>query len=75
MHSRQVAGILDRVALRGIDVQVRVHNPGGHSRGVASAELDGALVDPAKIPLVDDGAVHVVVVTMGPRDAASGSTS
>ncbi len=59
----------------GSTYQVRVHNPGGHSRGVASAELDGALVDPAKIPLVDDGAVHSVVVTMGPRDSASGSTS
>jgi cyclic beta-1,2-glucan synthetase len=45
--------------------EIRVANPGHTSRGVASASLDGAPVEPQSIPLVDDGAVHQLVVTMG----------
>jgi cyclic beta-1,2-glucan synthetase len=45
--------------------EIRVENPGRTNRGVAAALLDGARVDPQTIPLVDDGAVHQLHVTMG----------
>jgi hypothetical protein len=37
------------------------------SRGVTHAELDGAPIagTPARIPLADDGATHLVRVTLG----------
>ena len=35
--------------------EIAVSNPERRCRGVAEAELDGAPVDPAAIPLVDDG--------------------
>jgi len=42
-----------------------VSNPGHVSSGVEHAELDGAPVDAAAIPLVDDGGTHDVNVTLG----------
>jgi cyclic beta-1,2-glucan synthetase len=46
--------------------EIAVQNPQGVSRGVALAELDGkALEGPARVPLVDDGAVHKVRVVLG----------
>jgi cyclic beta-1,2-glucan synthetase len=49
-----------------------VFNPQRRSRGIASATLDGAAVDPANIPLIDDGAVHEVIAVMGAqRDATT----
>jgi cyclic beta-1,2-glucan synthetase len=42
-----------------------VENPARRSRGVASVVLDGAKVNPAAIPLVDDGRTHRVQVVMG----------
>jgi cyclic beta-1,2-glucan synthetase len=51
---------------RSATYQVRVNNPSGVSRGVASVNLDGKIVvDRANIPLVDDGAAHRVIVEMG----------
>jgi len=47
------------------DYEIRVDNPGHASRGIAEAVLDGAPVDARSIPLVDDGAVHRLQVTMG----------
>jgi cyclic beta-1,2-glucan synthetase len=47
---------------------ISVSNPERRCRGVASAELDGAPVSAAAIPLVDDGAVHVVRIVLGPKD-------
>ena len=44
---------------------IRVDNPGHSNRGVAAAVLDGARVEPQAIPLVDDGAVHHLHVTLG----------
>ena len=44
---------------------ITVENPGRRNRGVAEAWLDGAPTDAGAIPLVDDGAVHRVVVVMG----------
>jgi cyclic beta-1,2-glucan synthetase len=54
--------------------KIGIANPHGTTRGVASIELDGiSLVTifdgnptvPAKLPLVDDGAVHRVRVVLG----------
>ena len=44
---------------------VTVQNPDHVSRGVASAEIDGTPVDPAAMPLVDDGATHHVTIVLG----------
>ena len=48
-------------------VRVKVENPNGFSRGVASAKLDGiSLVQrPIRVELIDDGRVHELVVTLG----------
>ncbi len=46
---------------------ISVTNPGHHCRGIAEAELDGQAVDPAAIPLVDDGATHQVRLVVGER--------
>jgi cyclic beta-1,2-glucan glucanotransferase len=51
---------------RSATYQIRVNNPSGVSRGVASVNLDDKIVvDRANIPLVDDGAAHRVIVEMG----------
>ncbi len=51
---------------RSATYQIRVNNPSGVSRGVASVSIDGkTVVDRANIPLVDDGAAHRVIVEMG----------
>jgi cyclic beta-1,2-glucan synthetase len=51
---------------RSATYQIRVNNPSGVSRGVASLNLDGKLlVDRANISLVDDGAAHQVLVVLG----------
>jgi cyclic beta-1,2-glucan synthetase len=44
-----------------------VENPDGVSRGVAAAELDGAAIvtRPLSLPLIDDGAVHQLLVRLG----------
>jgi cyclic beta-1,2-glucan synthetase len=44
---------------------ISVANPDHLCRGVAQAELDGEAVDPAVIPLVDDGATHRVRAVLG----------
>ncbi|MGE5742312.1 MAG: GH36-type glycosyl hydrolase domain-containing protein, partial [Gemmatimonadota bacterium] len=45
--------------------EIFVANPDHRCRGIAQAELDGEAVDPAAIPLVDDGATHRVRVVLG----------
>jgi len=45
--------------------EIQVHNPDRRSRGVVRAELDGAPVDPAAIPIQDDGKPHAVSVVLG----------
>jgi cyclic beta-1,2-glucan synthetase len=50
--------------------EITVENPGRRNSGVAEARLDGTRVDPRRIPLVDDGAVHLVRVVMGEETAA-----
>jgi cyclic beta-1,2-glucan synthetase len=46
---------------------IRVENPYGVSRGIASVEVDGALQPTDDIPLTDDGARHTVRVVLGTR--------
>jgi cyclic beta-1,2-glucan synthetase len=46
---------------------IDVVNPERRSRGVASAVLDGASVDPGTIPLSDDGDLHHLKITLGPE--------
>jgi cyclic beta-1,2-glucan synthetase len=51
----------------GTAYEISVSNPERRCRGIADAELDGSAVDPAAIPLVDDGATHRVRVVVGER--------
>ena len=46
---------------------IAVVNPHGQNRGVARVELDGTVLMGARssIPPVDDGATHLVRVTLG----------
>jgi cellobiose phosphorylase len=55
----------------GSTYRIEVTNPARRSRGVARALHDGRLVDPRRIPLVDDGATHRVEVVLGEPDPAS----
>jgi cyclic beta-1,2-glucan synthetase len=48
---------------------IEVENPERKCRDVASAELDGTLVDASAIPLKDDGIPHRVRVVLGTRPA------
>lgn len=52
---------------RSAQVRIKVENPNGFSRGVASAQLDGiSLVQrPLRVELIDDGRVHELLVTLG----------
>jgi cyclic beta-1,2-glucan synthetase len=45
--------------------EITVSNPTRRCRGVGKATLDGAPVDPAAIPLVDDGRIHDVQIVLG----------
>src|SRR6185503_3632737 len=45
--------------------EIVVENPERQNCGVAEAELDGVEVNAGSVPLVDDGRVHKVRVTMG----------
>jgi cellobiose phosphorylase len=45
--------------------EITVENPERKNRGVAEAVLDGARVNPHSIPLIEDGQVHHLRVTMG----------
>ncbi len=42
-----------------------VSNPEHRCGGIASAELDGVVVDAGAIPLEDDGAHHEVTIVLG----------
>jgi cyclic beta-1,2-glucan synthetase len=45
--------------------RISVENPEREQRGVRSATFDGAPVDAAAVPLLDDGREHEVVIVMG----------
>jgi cyclic beta-1,2-glucan synthetase len=63
--------------------EITIENPAGRSRGVATVELDGRLIDPEAIVCPDDGGRHRIRVVLGtasdgaarnrPADRASGS--
>ncbi|HUG53212.1 MAG TPA: carbohydrate-binding protein, partial [Vicinamibacteria bacterium] len=55
----------------GTRFEITVTNPEGRCRGVGAALLDGTAVDPDRIPLVDDGGVHVVRVVLGAASPAA----
>jgi cyclic beta-1,2-glucan synthetase len=48
---------------------IKVENPHGLSRGVASVELDGATQSDDEVPLSDDGQTHEVRVVLGEKPA------
>ena len=50
--------------------RIRVENPEGVSRGVATVTLDGTSVPPGRIPFAEDGQVHEVVAVLGRPEAA-----
>lgn len=50
--------------------RVRVANPDGVSRGVASITLDGMPVTGALVPFVEDGRAHEIVVVLGRPEPA-----
>jgi cyclic beta-1,2-glucan synthetase len=50
--------------------EITVCNPAGRCRGVGNATLDGAPVDAAAIPLLNDGRTHHVRVVLGDRGSA-----
>ena len=45
--------------------EISAENHYRRCRGVAQVTLDGRAVDPKAIPIVEDGAIHKVVVTLG----------
>jgi hypothetical protein len=45
--------------------EITVSNPTRRCRGVGKATFDGAPVNPAAIPLVDDGRIHDVQIALG----------
>jgi cyclic beta-1,2-glucan synthetase len=46
---------------------IRVENPGGVSRGIVLAELDGKALSggQTRFPLADDGATHLIRIVLG----------
>jgi cyclic beta-1,2-glucan glucanotransferase len=57
----------------GTRYEIAVSNPDHRCRGVAEAALDGASVDPHAIPLVDDGATHLVEIVLGDARRSPGA--
>ncbi|MBA3804629.1 MAG: hypothetical protein H0X14_02805, partial [Acidobacteria bacterium] len=53
---------------------IKVENPFGVSRGIASVEVDGELQPSGDIPLKDDGAKHMVRIVLGVRPQAAAET-
>jgi cyclic beta-1,2-glucan synthetase len=45
--------------------EISLTNPEGRCRGIDTARLDGVVVDPRAIALVDDGGTHEVRVVLG----------
>ncbi len=47
--------------------EIHVENPEGAERGIACAEIDGRLVleRPLRLPLIDDGEIHRLMVRLG----------
>jgi cyclic beta-1,2-glucan synthetase len=67
LHPERLAGLRDHPAPTVGPLHIKVENPKGVSCGVASARLDGALLDqrPLQLELNDDGQLHELAVTLG----------
>jgi cyclic beta-1,2-glucan synthetase len=61
------------IRLGGTRYEIEVENPQHRCRGISSVELDGEVVNPAAIPLRDDGRTHRVRAVIGERVAATGA--
>jgi cyclic beta-1,2-glucan synthetase len=55
--------------------EITVSNPSRRCRGIATATLDGAPIDAAAIPLIDDGRTHAVHVLLGDQPQRAGAVS
>ncbi|MEO8164657.1 MAG: phosphorylase, partial [Betaproteobacteria bacterium] len=51
--------------------EIHVDNAAGVSRGVARIELDGKVMETPGVPLIDDGHMHRVTVTLGESERAA----
>ena len=54
--------------------RIKVENPLGISRGVATIELDGTIQKDGGFPLTDDGQIHTVRVVLGERATSDSET-
>jgi cyclic beta-1,2-glucan synthetase len=61
---RSWPGFSAKLKLGGTTWEVRVENPRHANHGVSRVTLDGAVVADGRVPLVEDGGPHEVVVTM-----------
>ena len=59
------------IAWRSAHYRIVVKNPGRICKGVASVQLDGAGVPAGPVRLLDDGATHLVEVTLGLADGVA----
>ena len=55
------------VRRQSVQYEITVHNPAGVSRGICFAEMDGVEIAerPLRLRIVDDGAVHRILVKLG----------
>jgi len=51
--------------------EIVVENPGRRCKGIATADLDGVIVDAQAIPIADDGQVHRLRAVMGDPGAVA----
>jgi cellobiose phosphorylase len=59
--------------VRGTRYHIHVANPEHRCAGVAAATLDGARVDPQRIPIVEDGNSHDVEIILGRNGTSTSS--
>ena len=62
---RDWPGFEATIVWRSARYRIVVGNPGRIGKGVASVRLDGVSVATGAIPLLDDGATHLVELTLG----------
>jgi hypothetical protein len=55
------------IRYRSARYEIEVENPGGAGRGIASARIDGAMIEtrPLRVSLADDGITHRLRVRLG----------
>jgi len=65
---RDWPGFEATIAWRSAHYRVVVRNPGKLCRGVGSIRLDGAEASTGPVPLLDDGGMHLVEITLEAKD-------